>query len=156
MQRTARAATAILALAMSAPLPAEDSKSNLTKLLEGELARFPARTGLYVKHLATGEEAGVRADESFSSASVIKIPIMVRAFQLAEEKKIDLDERVPIQRSDLRDGSGVLQYHDLGIAPTIRDLLTQMIITSDNTATDLLTLRVGGVEELNEWLRLSG
>ena len=138
------------------PLAAEDPKSNLTKLLEGELSRFPARTGLYVKHLATGEEAGVRADEAFSSASVIKVPILVRAFQLAEEKKLDLDERVPIRRSDLRDGSGVLQYHDLGIEPTIRDLLTQMIITSDNTATDLMTLRVGGVDELNEWLRRSG
>ena len=56
-------------------------------LLEAELSRFPARAGVYVKHLKTGEEAGVRADEAFNSMSVIKIPIMVRAFQLAEEKK---------------------------------------------------------------------
>jgi beta-lactamase class A len=156
MLRAGHTATAFLALAVSLPLAAQESKSHLTKLLEGELARFPARAGLYVKHLSTGEEAGVRADESFSSASVIKIPILVRAFQLAEEKKLDLDERVPIQRADLRDGSGVLQYHDLGLAPTIRDLLTQMVITSDNTATDLLTLRVGGVDALNEWLGRSG
>jgi len=41
----------------------------------------------------------------------------------------------------------VLQYHDLGIQPTVRDLITEMIITSDNTATDLMTLKVGGVAE---------
>jgi beta-lactamase class A len=130
--------------------------SGLTRLLEAELAEFPARTGLYVKHLGTGEEAGVRAGDSFNSQSVIKIPIMVRAFQLAEEGTLKLDERVELRRSDLRDGTGVLQYHDLGLAPTIRDLIFQMIITSDNTATDLMTTKVGGVDALNEWLERSG
>ena len=145
----------LIAVASLAPA-AQSTKAGLTRLLEAELDRFPARAGVYVKHLPTGEEAGVRADEAFSSASVIKIPIMVRAFQLAEEKKLDLDERVEIRRSDLRDGTGVLQYHDLGLAPTIRDLITEMVITSDNTATDLMTLRVGGVDRLNEWLAAAG
>jgi beta-lactamase class A len=131
-------------------------KSALTRLLEVELERFPARTAIFVKHLKTGEEAAVRADEAFNSQSVIKLPIMVRAFQLVDEKKLNLDERVALHRSDLRDGTGVLQYHDVGLAPTIRDLILQMIITSDNTATDHMTTRVGGVDGLNEWLGRSG
>ena len=49
--------TAFLSTAQSAP------PSALTKLLDAELSRFPAKTGVYVKHLTTGEEAGVRADE---------------------------------------------------------------------------------------------
>ena len=155
MRRHVPTATLLLVI-ISATLAAQDARSGLTRLLEAELARFPARAGVYVKHLTTGEEAGVRADEAFSSASVIKIPIMIRAFQLADQKKLNLDERVVIRRADLRDGSGVLQYHDLGLAPTVRDLITQMVITSDNTATDLVVLKVGGVERLNEWLRASG
>src|SRR5436853_6627184 len=107
---------------------AQFTKAGLTRLLEAELDRFPARAGVYVKHLTTGEEAAVRADEAFSSASVIKIPIMVRAFQLVDRNALDLAERVEIHRSDLRDGTGVLQYHDLGLAPTLRDLITEMII----------------------------
>ncbi len=55
--------------------------SPLERLLESELSRFPARAGIYVKHLETGEEAGVRADEAFNSASVIKITIMAMALQ---------------------------------------------------------------------------
>jgi beta-lactamase class A len=134
----------------------QDGKTALALALEAELDRFPARTSIYLKHLKTGEEAAVRADESFNSQSVIKVPIMVRAFQLAEEGKLHLDERVTLGRADLRDGTGVFQYADLGLAPTVRDLILQMIITSDNTATDQMTTRVGGVDALNAWLARSG
>ena len=141
-----------LAVGPSAQAPARD----LAQLLDLQLANFPARTGLYVKHLGTGEEAAVRGDESFSSASVIKLAIMIRAFQLVDEKSLDLNERVTIGRADLRDGSGVLQYHDLGLKPSYRDLITEMVITSDNTATDLMVRKIGGVEALNQWLIASG
>ncbi|MEO8680947.1 MAG: FG-GAP-like repeat-containing protein [Vicinamibacterales bacterium] len=146
----------ILLLPLAAGLSAQAPPSDLTRLLESQLARFPARTGIYVKHLGTGEAAAIRGDDSFSSASVIKLAIMIRAFQLVDEQKLDLTERVEIRRADLRDGSGVLQYHDVGLKPTYRDLITEMVITSDNTATDLMVRRIGGVEALNAWLRASG
>ena len=147
---------AALLLLVAAGLSAQAPPDGLTRRLESELARFPARTGVYVKHLGTGEEASVRGDESFSSASVIKIPILIRAFQLADDGALDLGERVTIRRADLRDGSGILQFHDLGATPTWRDLLTEMVITSDNTATDLLVQRLGGVAALNAWLEKGG
>ena len=125
---------------------------SLQQLLDGDLARMPAKTGTYVKHLTTGEEAAVRADEVFNSASVIKIPIMVLAYEMAERGTVKLDARVTIQKRDLRGGSGVLRYHDVGLQPTVRDLITQMIITSDNTATDLMITQVGGVAPVNAWL----
>lgn len=148
--------TGVAVLAGSLTLTAQAPRSGITRLVEAALQAFPARTGLYVKHLVTGEEIAVRADEAFSSASVIKLPIMVRAYQLAEATSLDLNERTSIGRAELRDGSGVLQFHDLGLTPTVRDLITQMVITSDNTATDLMTLKVGGVERLNAWLASSG
>ena len=146
----------LLFLPLATAASAQAPPSGLTKLLASHLADFPARTGLYVKHLGTGEEASVRGDESFSSASVIKLAIMVRAFQMADAKTLDLNERVTVGRADLRDGSGVLQYHDLGLTPTYRDLITEMVITSDNTATDLMVRRIGGVEALNTWLTAAG
>jgi beta-lactamase class A len=151
-----RTIAVILLLPLAAGLSAQAPPSGLARLLESELARFPARTGVYVKHLGTGEEASVRGDESFSSASVIKVAILIRAFQLADERTLDLNERVRIRRADLRDGSGIFQYHDVGSNPTYRDLLTEMVITSDNTATDLLVQRIGGVTALNAWLTASG
>ena len=137
--------------AQSKPAPGQ-----LAAAIEAELGQIPANTGFYLKHLKTGEEVAVRADVSFNSQSVIKIPIMVRAFQLAEQGKLNLDERVTIGRAELRDGSGVFQFNDLGLAPTLRDLIQQMIITSDNTATDVMATKVGGVDALNAWLAESG
>jgi len=145
-----------LILPLAAAASGQTPSAALAKLIESHLTDFPARTGVYVKHLGTGEEASVRGDESFSSASVIKLAIMIRAFQLADRQELDLHERVALTRADLRDGSGVLQYHDLGLNPTYRDLVTEMVITSDNTATDLLVRRIGGVEALNTWLTASG
>ena len=77
--------------AQSNPAPGQ-----LAAAIEAELGQIPANTGLYLKHLKTGEEVAVRADVSFNSQSVIKIPIMVRAFQLAEQGKLNLDERVTL------------------------------------------------------------
>ena len=128
------------------------SRPTLSQVLEQSLAPFHARTSVYVKNLETGEEAGVRADEAFNSFSVIKLGIMLRAYQLSDQKQLNLDERIEVKGSDLRDGSGMLYTFDEGLRVTLRDLITQMIITSDNTATDMLLDRVGGLEVLNAWL----
>ncbi|MFN8058399.1 MAG: serine hydrolase [Vicinamibacterales bacterium] len=128
----------------------------LERVLEAELSRFPAKSGVFVKHLGTGETAAVAADEPFNSASVIKIPVMVLAYRLADQGQLDLDERVTIAAGDIRGGSGIYRFHDLGLAPTLRDVILQMIITSDNTATDIMIRRVGGIAKVNEWLASAG
>jgi beta-lactamase class A len=130
--------------------------SGLQRLLDAELARFPANAGVWVKHLTTGEEAGVRGDQTFNSASVIKIPVMVIAFQMADRGTLSLADRITINASDVRGGSGIFRYHDPGLQPTLRDVLLQMIITSDNTATDIAIAKVGGVQRVNAWLRENG
>ena len=150
-------AALLVALAVGSwDLGIRGAETGLQRLLEAELARFPAKAGIYVKHLTTGETASVRGDETFNSASVIKIPIMVLAYQLAEQGKLKLDARVEVRKTDLRGGSGVLRYHDVGLQPTVRDLITQMIITSDNTATDMMITQVGGVAPVNAWLKANG
>ena len=130
--------------------------SGLQRLLDAELARMPARAGVWVKHLTTGEEAAVRPDETFNSASVIKLPVLLLAYQLAEKGQLSLSDRVTIRAEDVRGGSGIFRYHDAGLQPTFRDVLLQMVITSDNTATDIAIAKVGGVARVNAWLQEQG
>ena len=138
------------------PRPAPAESSGLQRLLEAELARFPAKAGVWVKHLTTGDEAAVHADDAFNSASVIKLAVMTLAFQMADKGQLSLSERITINAADFRGGSGVFRYNDPGLQPTFRDVLLQMIITSDNTATDLAIGKVGGVDRVNTWLRDHG
>jgi len=128
----------------------------LQRLLDAELARFPGKAGVWVKHLTTGEEAAVRADEAFNSASVIKLTVLALAFDMADKGQLSLSDRITINASDYRGGSGVFQFNDPGLQPTLRDVLLQMVITSDNTATDLAIAKVGGVERVNAWIRDHG
>ncbi len=117
----------------------------LHTLLTRASSEFPGKAGIWVKHLTTNETAGVRDGEMFNSASVIKIPVLVLAFQMADKGALNLDERITIRKEDFRGGSGIFRHHDAGLQPTFRDVLLQMVITSDNTATDLAIARVGGV-----------
>jgi beta-lactamase class A len=75
---------------------------------------------------------------------------------MADKGAINLDERITIRKEDIRGGSGIFRYHDAGLQPTFRDVLLQMVITSDNTATDLAIAKVGGVARVNAWLKESG
>ena len=136
--------------ASSASAPVESSgtatagdASGLASRVAARLDALPARTSLYARHLPSGREIAVRADEPMNALSVIKIPVMVLAYRDAEAGTLDLDERYPIRPEDLRRGSGLLQTFAPGLEPTYRDLVAQMIITSDNTATDIMIARVG-------------
>jgi beta-lactamase class A len=152
------AALAISASLLSQPFDSAQGKqpTALHALLTRSSAEFPGRAGIWVKHLTTGETAGIRNGETFNSASVIKIPVLVRAFQMADRGELKLDERLTIRKEDIRGGSGIFRYHDEGLQPTFRDVLLQMVITSDNTATDLAIAKVGGVSRVNAWLKETG
>jgi beta-lactamase class A len=128
----------------------------LQSLLTRTAADFPGKAGIWVKHLTTNETAGVNDGEMLNSASVIKIPVLVMAFQMADKGSLNLDERLTIRKEDIRGGSGIFRNHDVGLQPTLRDVLMQMVITSDNTATDMAIARVGGVARVNAWLKESG
>ena len=128
----------------------------LHNLLTRTASEFPGKAGIWVKHLTSNETAGVRDGEMFNSASVIKLPVLVLAFQMADKGAINLDERITIRKEDFRGGSGIFRHHDAGLQPTFRDVLLQMVVTSDNTATDLAIAKVGGVARVNAWLKESG
>jgi beta-lactamase class A len=127
-----------------APPAAGLDSAALLAAIRGILDSLPAQTALHAKHLASGREIAIRADVSMNTASVIKIPVMILAYRDVEAGgAMILEARHLIGPDDLRRGSGLLQTFEIGLNPTWRDLITQMIVTSDNTATDVLIAKVG-------------
>lgn len=104
---------------------------------------FSGSIGVAAKHLATGEELRHRADESFPSASLIKLLPLVEAFRLAYEGRLSLDEELVVRPEQMVGGSGVLKELRPGHRLTIREAATLMVILSDNTATNMLIDRLG-------------
>ncbi len=133
------------------PLPQAASAADLLQVVRTRLDSLQAETALYAKDLRTGRELAVRADEPVNTVSVIKLAIMVRAYRDFEVGRLPLDERHTLRPEEMRAGSGVLQTFAPGLSPTYRDLVAQMIITSDNTATDVLIGKVG-LRRVNELL----
>ncbi len=98
--------------------------------------------GYTVLNLDTGERLSLRGDETFPTASLIKVPILVTLYDLAAQKQLSLDDPLTVLKIDQVPGSGVLQFMKPGMALTVNDAANLMIILSDNTATNLLLDRV--------------
>jgi beta-lactamase class A len=127
----------------STPAPAAATPAKLETLVRARLDSLPAHSTFYAKQLSNGREVAVRADDPMNTASVIKIPVMILAYRDADAGRLNLDERYTIRAQDNRRGTGLLQNFAVGLNPTLRDLITQMIVTSDNTATDIIIGKVG-------------
>ncbi len=133
------------AQAPAASAPLDRLRANIERITRGVNARW----GVYVKCLETGDEIALGADEPMDTMSVIKIPLMVEAYRQVEAGSIKLDDRYTLKDEDKRPGTGVIRTLDAGASLSIKDLITLMNTVSDNTATDLLFARVGGVEPVN-------
>ena len=102
-----------------------------------------AHMGISIRHLENGDEVAINAGETFPMCSVLKIPVLVEAFGQMQAGKFRLDDRWELTTAEKNLPSGVLVFFDDGLQPTVRDLLTLMIIISDNTATDMVIHRIG-------------
>ena len=105
--------------------------------------------GIYVKCLDTNEEIAINADEQMDTMSVIKVPLLVESFRQIGEGKFKLDDRYTLKNTDKRPGTGVMRSFDEGATFSIKDVLTLMIIVSDNTATDIAFAKTGGPQAVN-------
>jgi beta-lactamase class A len=94
--------------------------------------------GVEVRELPSGAGFSIDAQERFSSASLIKVPVLVAAIQQAERGFLSLSQRVPVAASPNVGGSGILASLSDVSELSVRDLVELMITISDNLATNLL------------------
>jgi beta-lactamase class A len=115
-----------------------------------------ATWGIYVKSLETGEEIALDADRQMETMSTIKIPLMIEAFEQIKAGKFRLTDKYTFVEADSEPGTGTIQRLDYGAVMTVKDLITMMIIVSDNTATEVLFRMVGGPDAVNARMRALG
>jgi len=154
MMRIRSFAAAVAAGLLVTVAPAH-AQGNLQSYVTQALNSLSAKSSIFAKHLPSGRTIELRADVPMNTLSVIKIAVMLQAFRDVEGGKLKLTDRYLIRPEDLRRGSGLIQTFDAGLNPTYRDLIEQMIITSDNTATDIM-IRTVGLPRVNTMLAQLG
>ena len=112
--------------------------------------------GVYVYDLEGDFGYGVRPDEEFFTASIIKIPVMVAVYRKVDQGELEFSQMVEIKEEDWAAGAGWLQWEKAGTKQTVGDLLLLMMNQSDNVATNALVRLVGGADHVNEVARSLG
>ena len=98
--------------------------------------------GYSVIDLETGARINRRGDETFSTASLIKVPILVTVYDLVAKGQLSLDDPLTVLKIDQVPGSGIIQFLHNGTVLTVHDAAWLMSTISDNTATNLLLDRI--------------
>ncbi len=126
----------LLWLLAFAAQPAAAASSPALRSLEYQLASLLANkssdVGIAALDLRTGEMVSIQGDEPFPMASTVKIAVAAIYLAQVEHGRRSLDDRIGGQSA--------------------RRLMEQMIIRSDNRATDVLLRDIGGPRALQEWI----
>ncbi len=160
--------TSVLIFAMGGPLlkaetPAVLSASAnrtmdqaLQQKIEALAATHKGHVTLYATQLNTGKTVALDADRPVQTASVIKLAILFEAMEQVRDGKAHWDEKLTLDKANAVTGSGVLTFFDTPLTITLKDVLTMMVIVSDNTATNLAIDRFGvsAVNARIAWLGL--
>ena len=123
-----------------APIRADTAA--LRKTLDSIADAHHGVVGYSVIDLETGARLSRRGDETFPTASLIKVSILVTVFDLVAKGQLSLDDPITLLKIDQVGGSGVSQYFHNGTILTVRDAAYLMMTISDNTATNLLLDRI--------------
>ncbi|HEV8209186.1 MAG TPA: serine hydrolase [Vicinamibacterales bacterium] len=144
----------------AAGVPIQAQQATPLQRLEASVLRttrsINATWGIYVKSLETGEEIAVDADRQMETMSTIKIPLMIEVFEQIKAGKFKLTDKYTFAEKDTQPGTGTIQRLDYGAVMTVKDLITMMIIVSDNTATEVLFRMVGGPDAVNTRMQTLG
>ena len=115
--------------------------------LQAEVAQIAAahhgQVSVFAKELKTGQTIALKADEPVQTASVIKLGLLYEAMEQIRAGKAHWDDKVVLTKDNQTNGSGVLGFFDTPATLTLKDVLSMMVITSDNTATNVAIDKIG-------------
>lgn len=109
---------------------------------------------IYIKNLKNGETIKYNENKIVSSASTIKLFIMGKVFEMIQEGKTRDDYRLEVSREEMVPG-GIVSMLSEDNSYTILDLITLMIVESDNTATNIL-IDYAGIDNINKFIEKHG
>lgn len=128
---------------------------DLAQHVERLAAECGGMVSVAVRSIENAGDFALSDGEVVSSASVIKLPMLVEAMRQVAEGRLSLDMEFTLGDDERVRGSGVMRYLHTGTVLTLKDLLTLMVIVSDNSATNMV-IDLLGAENVNATMRAIG
>ncbi|MCC7053846.1 MAG: class A beta-lactamase [Gemmatimonadaceae bacterium] len=113
------------------------------------------RLGAYILDTATGTGVGWRANERFAHCSSFKLSLAAMLLRGADEGMVDLSEVLHWEPSDMLSVSPVTAAN-ISSGLSVEALARATLVTSDNTAANVLMRRFGGPAALTAFWRTLG
>lgn len=129
--------------------------TQLDQTLQAIADAHHGHVALYAHDLKTGRTASLSPDVPVQTASTIKMAILLDAAEQIRAGQAKLDERLVLTKPNQVEGSGVLGELTPPLALTLGDVLTLMVVLSDNTATNMAIDRLG-LDHINATIRAAG
>lgn len=125
------------------------TKADLHQWLLEEVANFPGKLSLLMVDLTTGVDiCSIHPEMAVSSASTIKVGILITLFNQVEQGLLALDQVIPVAKEVILEDSEVFEPENPQTEFILRELIYWMITESDNTATNVL-IDLAGMEAVN-------
>lgn len=129
----------------------------LKKELFSVMKQYPSiKPSVYVWEYDQGKFVDINASEQYPAASIIKLPVLVRMFKSIEANQFTIYDEMKMIEQYRSSGSGNLQYSQAGKSYTMDYLAKIMIQDSDNTSTNMIMAKMGGMDDVNAGLRAWG
>ena len=128
--------------------------AGLKSQLTGLMAQYPMiKPSIYVWEYEKGQYVDINGDNLYSAASIIKLPVLVRLFKSIEANQMTIYDEMLLTDYYQSSGSGNLQYAQTGRKYSLDSLAKTMIQDSDNTSTNMIMAKLGGMDDINVGLR---
>lgn len=153
-------ASLLFAICWLFPNPIIAKEVDLSTKVTRIAKRFHCQLGVTAIHIEDNKKFSVNGSKRFFMASTVKVPIAITLLKEVDQGKERLDREVTFSRDDCVPGSGRLYAELAGGCTTmklsLRELMRLMLISSDNSATDIILHEIRGPKAVAGHLQALG
>lgn len=157
------AVPALLVGCASAPAPerppAKESRPAVRALqadIEQAIQGFEGVVGVYARRLGESGEVAIRADETYPTASLVKVPILLGLLDRLEKREVSWTEPLTYAKERRYSGEDLVGRLAEGEQVDVAELIFLMESMSDNSASLWCQELAGSGTAINAWLEAKG
>ncbi len=128
--------------------------NSLTNKIRTTIKKYPGLLcGIYIKSYSktknslSQEIININGDSQFAAASLIKIPIAIVLLKKIDSGEISWNETLILKKHHYAQGAGFIRTRKAGTKIKLREVFKLMLTISDNTGTNMVIDRLGGVNK---------